>query len=160
MCLNHSKPTTTTCPPRPPLEKFSSMKPLSGAKKFGDCFSMHCDLLMYLILDFILRTILFMENMNWMKILTVNSCVYKAIKSPCSGLAIAESIFRYSCAACSGTSSPASREKGFTGGPDSQESACNAGEPGSIPESERYPGEGNDNPLQYSCLENSMDRGT
>ena len=60
----------------------------------------------------------------------MNSCVYKAIKSPCSGLAIAESIFRYSCAACSGTLSPASREKGFTGGPDGQESACNAGEPG------------------------------
>ena len=30
---------------------------------------------------------------------------------------------------------------------------------GSIPESGRYPGVGNDNPLQYSCLENSMDRG-
>ena len=30
---------------------------------------------------------------------------------------------------------------------------------GSIPESERYPGEGNGNPLQYSCLENAMDRG-
>ena len=37
-------------------------------------------------------------------------------------------------------------------------SACKAGDPGSIPESEWSPGEGNGNPLQYSCLENSMDR--
>ena len=42
---------------------------------------------------------------------------------------------------------------------DSKESACNAGDPGSIPVSGRCPGEGNGNPLQYSCLENSMDRG-
>ena len=41
----------------------------------------------------------------------------------------------------------------------SKESACNAGDPGSIPGSRRSPGEGNGNPLQYSCLENSMDRG-
>ena len=38
-------------------------------------------------------------------------------------------------------------------------SACNAGDPGLIPESGRYPGEGNDNLLQYSCLENPMDKG-
>ena len=38
-------------------------------------------------------------------------------------------------------------------------SACDAGDLGSIPESGRSPGEGNGNPLQYSCLENSMDRG-
>ena len=37
--------------------------------------------------------------------------------------------------------------------------ACNAGDLGSIPGSGRSPGEGNGNPLQYSCLENSMDRG-
>ena len=42
---------------------------------------------------------------------------------------------------------------------DSKESACNRGNPGSIPVSGRSPGEGNGNPLQYSCLENSMDRG-
>ena len=36
-------------------------------------------------------------------------------------------------------------------------SACNTGDPGSIPGSGRYYGEGNGNPLQYSCLENSMD---
>ena len=41
----------------------------------------------------------------------------------------------------------------------SKESACNAGDQGSIPGSGRSPGEGNGNPLQYSCLENPMDRG-
>ena len=40
-----------------------------------------------------------------------------------------------------------------------KESACNAGDPGSIPESGRSPGEGNNNPLQDSCLGNPMDRG-
>ena len=40
-----------------------------------------------------------------------------------------------------------------------QMSVCNAGDPGSIPESGRSPGEGNGSPLQYSCLENLMDRG-
>ena len=44
---------------------------------------------------------------------------------------------------------------GFPGGSDSKESACNAGDPGLILESGRYPGEGNGTPLQYSCLENS-----
>ena len=42
---------------------------------------------------------------------------------------------------------------------DGKESACNAGYLGSIPGLGRFPGEGNDYPLQYSCLENSMDRG-
>ena len=41
----------------------------------------------------------------------------------------------------------------------SKESACNAEDPGSIPGLERSPGEGNGNPLQYSCLENPMERG-
>ena len=45
---------------------------------------------------------------------------------------------------------------GFPGGSDSKESACNAGDPGSIPELERFSGEGNGYPLQYSCLENPM----
>ena len=49
--------------------------------------------------------------------------------------------------------------KGFPGGWDGQESACYAGEPGSIPGLERSPGEKNSYPLQYSCLENSMERG-
>ena len=39
-----------------------------------------------------------------------------------------------------------------------KESACNAGDPSLIPELERSPREGNGNPLQYSCLEKSMDR--
>jgi len=39
------------------------------------------------------------------------------------------------------------------------ETACSVGDPGPIPESRRPPGEGNGNPLQYSCLENPMDRG-
>ena len=42
------------------------------------------------------------------------------------------------------------------GGADGKESACNAGDPGSIPGLGRSPGEGNGNPLQYSCLENPM----
>ena len=44
-------------------------------------------------------------------------------------------------------------------GSDSKESACSVGDPGLIPGSGRSPGEGNGNPLQYSCLENPMDRG-
>ena len=40
-----------------------------------------------------------------------------------------------------------------------KESACSAGDPGLIPGSGKSPGEGNGNPLQYSCLENRMDRG-
>ena len=43
---------------------------------------------------------------------------------------------------------------------DSKESVCNVGDLGSIPGLGRFPGEGNDKPLQYSCLENSMDRRT
>ena len=46
---------------------------------------------------------------------------------------------------------------GFPGGSEVKASACNAGDLGSIPESERSPGKGNDNPLQYFCLENPMD---
>ena len=48
---------------------------------------------------------------------------------------------------------------GVPGDSDGKESACNAGDVGSIPGSGRSPGEGNSNPLQYSCLENPMDRG-
>ena len=47
---------------------------------------------------------------------------------------------------------------GFPVGSDGKESTCNAGDPGLIPESRRSPAEGNGNPLQYSYLENSMDR--
>ena len=47
----------------------------------------------------------------------------------------------------------------FLGGSDSKESACSAGDLGLIPGLGRSPGVGNGNPLQYSCLENSMDGG-
>ena len=47
----------------------------------------------------------------------------------------------------------------FPGGAEVKASACNVGDLGSIPGSGRSPGEGNGNPLQYSCLENPMDRG-
>ena len=46
----------------------------------------------------------------------------------------------------------------FPGGSEVKASASNAGEPGSIPGSGRSPGEGNGNPLQYSCLENPMEK--
>ena len=54
------------------------------------------------------------------------------------------------------TSTP---ERSFSRSSVDKESACNAGDPGSRPGSGRSPGEGNGNPLQYSCLENLMDRG-
>ena len=47
----------------------------------------------------------------------------------------------------------------FSGGSDSEASAYNAGDPGLIPGLGRSSGEGNGNPLQYSCLENPMDGG-
>ena len=51
------------------------------------------------------------------------------------------------------------RDKDFPGGSDGKASAYNAGDPGSIRGSGRSPGEGNGNPLQYSCLGNPMDGG-
>ena len=50
-------------------------------------------------------------------------------------------------------------ETGFLDGSDGKESACSVRDPGSIPGSERSPGEGSDDPLQYSFLENSIDGG-
>ena len=49
--------------------------------------------------------------------------------------------------------------RGFPGCLESKESACNAGDPRFHPWVEESPGEGDSNPLQYSCLENSMDKG-
>ena len=49
--------------------------------------------------------------------------------------------------------------KGFPGGSEVKASAWNAGDPGLIPELSRFSGEGNGYPFQYSCVENSMDRG-
>ena len=51
------------------------------------------------------------------------------------------------------------KELGFPGASDGKESAYNAGDLGAMPGSGRSLGEGNGYPLQYSCLENSMDRG-
>ena len=51
-----------------------------------------------------------------------------------------------------------SRQEYWNGLPDSKESACNVRDPGLIPGLRRSPEEGNGGPLQYSCLENSMDR--
>ena len=51
---------------------------------------------------------------------------------------------------------PASVELDCPGGSDGKASVHNAGDPGSIPELRRDSGEGNDNPLQYSCLETPM----
>ena len=47
----------------------------------------------------------------------------------------------------------------FPGGSEGEASACSAGDPGPIPGSGKSPGEGNGNPLQYSCLENPTDEG-
>ena len=51
-------------------------------------------------------------------------------------------------------------ELGFLGGSNGKESACNAGDLGLIPGSGRFLGEGNGYSFQYSCLENSIDRGS
>ena len=59
----------------------------------------------------------------------------------------------------SGALGVAPRHEGFPGSSDGEESACNAGDPGSNPGSGRSLGEGQGNLLQYSCLENPMDRG-
>ena len=72
---------------------------------------------------------------------------YQIIPCPCSWLRLVE------------VGSKCGTVMGFSGVSDGKESACNAGDPGSIPGSGRYPGDRNDNPLQYSCLENPMDRG-
>ena len=50
-------------------------------------------------------------------------------------------------------------KQSFSAGSDCKESACNSGDGGSIPGLGRTPGEGNDSPLQYSCLGNPLDRG-
>ena len=50
-------------------------------------------------------------------------------------------------------------EWGFPGGSGAKASVCSAGDPGVIPESGRSPGEGNGNPLQYSCLKNPVEGG-
>ena len=51
------------------------------------------------------------------------------------------------------------KSRGFPGGSAVKNQPANVGDVGSIPGLGRFPGGGNDNPLQYSCLKNSMDRG-
>ena len=60
------------------------------------------------------------------------------------------------CAAVHGVAKSRTRLSNLT---ELKESVCSAGDPDSIPASGRSPGDGNGNPLQYSCLKNSMDRG-
>ena len=55
-------------------------------------------------------------------------------------------------------SAPPPPKVGFPGGSDGKKSACNSEDPGSNPGSGRSPGDENGNPLQYSCLENSMNK--
>ena len=68
-------------------------------------------------------------------------------------------VLAHSVTQMTGSMSVFTSKKHFPGGSDGKESACHAGDPGSIPGLGRSPGEGNGNPLQYSCLENSTDRG-
>ena len=69
------------------------------------------------------------------------------------------SVFRNPRKVCFGTFEIKIEYGDFPGGSDGKASAYNAGDLGSIPGSGRSPGEGNGNPLQYSCLENPMERG-
>ena len=68
-------------------------------------------------------------------------------------------IYKLVGALCLAEESEDGQSRGFPGGSDSKASAYNVEDLSSIPGSGRYPGEGNSNPLQYSCLENSMDGG-
>ena len=65
---------------------------------------------------------------------------------------------KHKLAMCPSGFTPRYLIRGFPGGSDGEESACNAGDPGSTPGLGRSPGVGNDNPLQYSCLGNPMNR--
>ena len=66
---------------------------------------------------------------------------------------------KHKLAMCPSGFTPRYLIRGFPGGSDGEESACNAGDPGSTPGLGRSPREGNGNPLQHSCLENPLDRG-
>ena len=68
-------------------------------------------------------------------------------------------MYAYICFIHTHTHTHTHTHSGFPGGSDGKESACNVRDPGLIPGLGRSPGEGNGSPLQYSCLENSMDRG-
>ena len=85
---------------------------------------------------------IYMENMTWD--LKIKSYLYQ---------------WQSSIHSCGCNNRAVCSNLGFLDGSGSKESACNAGDLGSIPRSGRSPGDGNSNPLQYSDLENSMDRG-
>ena len=90
----------------------------------------------------------------------INGCCFKPTPQICANsrkpiFRIGTHFFKQPNSKINDTCSPLS----FPYGSVSKESACKAGDPGSIPGMERSPGEGNGNPLQYSCLENSVDRG-
>ena len=68
-------------------------------------------------------------------------------------------IYKLVGALCLAEESEDGQNRGFPSGSDGKASAYNAEDPGSIPGLGISPGEGNSNPLQYSCLENPMDRG-
>ena len=65
---------------------------------------------------------------------------------------------KYSNECCGEFTTPFSNHWGFPGGSDGKESACNVGDPCLVPGLGTVPGEGTGNPLQYPCLENTMDR--
>ena len=86
----------------------------------------------------------------------------RTAQAPALWLLYSAGSWHFNCSLLSLTSCPCNLQwfsSGFPGGSDRKESACNAGDPGSIPGSGRFPGEGNGSPLQYSCLKNSMERG-
>ena len=80
--------------------------------------------------------------------------IYMVLKAFCSnsGISVFSSLIQEQISALS-------ISYGFPGGSEVKVSAWNAGDPGSIPGLGRSPGEGNGNPLQYSCLENPMEGG-
>ena len=77
----------------------------------------------------------------------------------CASVTINEPLLTYHCYSMSMSTLGSTLGEGFPGGSESKVFACNAGDLGLILWSGRYLGEGNGNPLQYSCLENPMDRG-
>ena len=95
-----------------------------------------------------------------------NHRILSSAPRPATGLGVAVSGGLRATAGCScpaAHAGPLGNERvywhSFPGGSDSKESTCSAGDLGSIPMLERSPGEGSGSPLQYSCLENPMDRG-
>ena len=85
---------------------------------------------------------------------SITAKIWKPPKCPWTGKQI-----RKRCDTHTHTHTHTHKTRGFPGGSDCEESTCNATDLGSIPGSGRSPGQKNVYPLQYSCLDNSMDRG-